>query len=662
MTTCDELEKQLRRIERKIDKLEKSGGFDKRKLVALLGGTFATQQFVNLRTGPLTDAIRRNDRQIFAVRNEVQRATAKSTEAIMNSSQAIRNSSDALLSARDAKNISSRLSGRIDNAVTSARRALGVSDELAGKVGRISGKVLDLAGKVASIAAVVDIVFNLLNSIGVKKSLEAINKRFELLENNVNKILTSMGITRSKAETASEDAISALKKANEATQALKAFDKELNDATYAAITAANRSAENKTNIQKALSVANQALTAAAVVYGVKTAVDLAQSTANTALSVARGAASRALIPGPKGDKGEPGIRGLPGKDGAPGQKGDRGPQGLPGLKGDRGLPGLPGLPGLNGKNGINGKDGKNGVTRIIREEIVDQESKALLRKIDATTTSHTGKLGFLSTTTTAILTAVQASGALLNKTWDFLQIDRFLNVANYAITLHNAYFLSRNIGESALWAVDSVFNIFGVQLEDNAGNQISVTNLITDKITNLITNMVGEENISGIQETLEKANRIYQSATNLFYLTYAVLDSSRTIAEVTGQYVARIGNGLRRSGSVLENSYGWMSERMDKIYQQSSSWNKMFTKLEAAETATDSVSMIAGEVSSIQSTIQELGNERTNLTGLIAEAGYGDNDTYSIPITTAETENKIDSEAPINMGEPEFDPQTIGAP
>ncbi|MBT9314380.1 hypothetical protein [Leptothoe spongobia] len=305
-----------------------------------------------------------------------------------------------------------------------------------------------------------------------------------------------------------------------------------------------------------------------------------------------------------------------------------------------------------------------GMSNLLKNNPLTAANTALLTKIDATTTATgvgvASNAGVLAQTLNMVTTIQQFS----RKTWDFLQIDRFLAVANFTFNLHNAYFLSRSLADTIGWTVDSVLNVLGLGLKDADDNPLSITELVSDWVDTAVDAVIPEETQAEVAETLNKANRIYQAASNIYWQLWSLMDSSQAIAETIGQYVGKIGNALRRSGAVMENSYGWMTERFDTLHTSGRRWEKLQDTLNSAEEAVSAVGLVSGEITTIQQIASELPEQRQALSNAIKASGgtTSESDQSSSPLTESETMVKLDSEASAGLEDETFDPTTAGRP
>jgi len=199
------------------------------------------------------------------------------------------------------------------------------------------------------------------------------------------------------------------------------------------------------------------------------------------------------------------------------------------------------------------------------------------------------------------------SGFLINKfqkLWQSRVIDRAINLMTLATAVHNATMLSRNVGETLLSAVSNVMSLIGIKDADEVVH--SFTEAIGDGIENTIKGIIGTENYTNLTETWQKANRIYQAASNIISLFNSSLFGLAEGMELVGKYTGKIGNALKRSGTVLENSYEWMSETFSIKTGKIGQFQKVLDGIEQAEN-------IASDLESATSEIREVGDNLTEI-------------------------------------------------
>jgi hypothetical protein len=198
----------------------------------------------------------------------------------------------------------------------------------------------------------------------------------------------------------------------------------------------------------------------------------------------------------------------------------------------------------------------------------------------------------------------QAPGGLstrISKLSKWLHLDRALNILIWWQTLHNAYMLSNNLGQTLTSAISNVLAVIGIKDKDD--NPLDIGEILGKQFDEAAKTALGEKTWGGMKAEWKKYNRIYQAAANLLNSIQSIGQSILSALEVIGSWNAKIGNALRKWGEVGEKAYGWMNPTPN--FQ-----NKFFTALEVAENVVSQVDSIASEVLSAQDTIKQLGGQK----------------------------------------------------
>jgi hypothetical protein len=200
------------------------------------------------------------------------------------------------------------------------------------------------------------------------------------------------------------------------------------------------------------------------------------------------------------------------------------------------------------------------------------------------------------------------------KLWESRVIDRGINLVTMATSIHNAAMLSRNLADTLTVVIGNVLTL--ICIKDGDGVAKSINDAIGSTIENLIKGLIGSSNYTQLTETWAKANRIYQATTNIWQLTQDSFFAVAEGLEVVGQYNARIGNALKASGEVLENSYNWMSETINFHANRAKGIKAVIDNLQAANTVASDLAEITGEFREASENIAEI---KTQVDALKAE-------------------------------------------
>ena len=156
---------------------------------------------------------------------------------------------------------------------------------------------------------------------------------------------------------------------------------------------------------------------------------------------------------------------------------------------------------------------------------------------------------------------LQAIQNFAQTAWKATRIGKVLEYLSLAATIHNAAMLSRNLGGSLGDTISAIANNTISLIKNEEFQGININETLGNSIEGFLKNLIGAENYTGVSETLSKYNRIINSASNVIYSITSIQAGLAQGLETIGNYTGRIGNALKKSGQVLESSYGWMSEK-----------------------------------------------------------------------------------------------------
>ncbi|AFY31609.1 hypothetical protein [Calothrix sp. PCC 7507] len=192
-------------------------------------------------------------------------------------------------------------------------------------------------------------------------------------------------------------------------------------------------------------------------------------------------------------------------------------------------------------------------------------------------------------------------GGKLTRVAQWMHLDRALNILIWWQTLHNAYMLSANLGQTLTSALSNVLAAIGIK--DAEGSPLDIGQILGSQFDSLAKTVIGESEWGSIKAEYKKWNRIYQAAANLLNSIQSIGYSILSALEVVGSWIAVIGNALRKWGEVSEKAYRWMNPTPN--FQ-----NKFFTALETTENVVSQIDSVASEVLSVQDTVTQIGTQK----------------------------------------------------
>lgn len=259
---------------------------------------------------------------------------------------------------------------------------------------------------------------------------------------------------------------------------------------------------------------------------------------------------------------------------------------------------------------LNGIDATQGQVQSLQSQVADQGRKldqlnALLNGLDlAGNAAIMAKLNAMDNKLGPQIPGGGISG-FIRKTWNFLQVDRALNVLTWIGVVHNAYMLSNNIAQTLFSAVSNGLAVAGIK--DDEDNPLDIGEIVTKWTDSYFKNLFGVTTWEGIKSTWKKLNRILSAATSLLQSIQSIGYSILQSLEVVGSWVAQIGNAARKYGVVWENAFGWMNPNINFTT------NRFFNALNNTQEAVENIDEITSELLSVQETGAQLAKQVEDL-------------------------------------------------
>ncbi len=232
------------------------------------------------------------------------------------------------------------------------------------------------------------------------------------------------------------------------------------------------------------------------------------------------------------------------------------------------------------------------LTNTLQGVVVAQNAvlQGTANAINTTVRATNGIVRAMQPVLNTVSTGLNALTTFTETAWRATKMDKVLNLLNTALLFHNALMLSNNIGYTLIEIIENTLTAIGIK--DENGDEIDVRGFIGTSISNFIKGIIGESLYTNLSTTFKKANRIYQSAANIFWLARSMMDSVREISEIAAENIGVIGNALKRDGVVDADSYPRMPEKVDGT-------SRFLRRLENISDAVDTVEEVSDEVRSI---------------------------------------------------------------
>lgn len=308
----------------------------------------------------------------------------------------------------------------------------------------------------------------------------------------------------------------------------------------------------------------------------------------------------------------------------------------------------------------------------VREEVIDQQTKAAISRIESTVnsqssqlqTANTGitelrgratsiqnglnevnyKTGAINNTVNQVQTTVKNTQTKVNevannlkerfdKLSKRLKLPEIINALTLIVALHNAAMLSRNLLETLGDLISTGLAVIGLKDEEN--NPIDINGVLGKAANDFISSILGEQVWKNLQAKFQAANRSYQSASNILWNVRSMFASTRELIEWTGENTGKIGNALKKSGVVFENSYNWMPENLR-------AGRGILDRIDRLDDTASSLSSVVGEVANIQQEADQMKKNKEEFDKAMKELGPKPQ-TDNAPVKTAVTAGKAAS-------------------
>ncbi len=188
-----------------------------------------------------------------------------------------------------------------------------------------------------------------------------------------------------------------------------------------------------------------------------------------------------------------------------------------------------------------------------------------------------------------------------------------INLLTLLVALHNAAMLSSDVVVTLLSVIDIGLELSGLTPKDDDGSPLLVSEVIGQNVKSLLNQLLGKELVSAVNEVWLKANKTYQSASNVINAVQSHAYTIQSGLETIASNNSKANNAFVRDGVLREESLDYQPEKYDFS-------NKLFTRIEKTSDLVNKLSYAAQEVKSIKQTVEEFKTLKKDLDDTIKEA------------------------------------------
>jgi hypothetical protein len=219
-------------------------------------------------------------------------------------------------------------------------------------------------------------------------------------------------------------------------------------------------------------------------------------------------------------------------------------------------------------------------------------------------------VGNLASVVDAVSNKIDGVRNFLDKMARAMRLDKVYNFLTFITVIHNASMLSQNLAITLMDTLSLGLATFGIKDENES--PIDIQGILNRSLQDTIKGIIGEANYTTLTTRWAQAVRVYQAGANIIYSMRSLWDSARSLHELTAANIGRIGNALKRSGTVLENSYPAMAENPVMV-------NSLMTRLQNLEDAASHLSAITSESYGITETVAQIRRDQNDFKRLVTE-------------------------------------------
>jgi hypothetical protein len=232
---------------------------------------------------------------------------------------------------------------------------------------------------------------------------------------------------------------------------------------------------------------------------------------------------------------------------------------------------------------------------------VKDATDPLNQKLDAAQVARDANATAQSGVLASLLAQLASFRAWVEAAFNNTVVDKVIGLLNLMANVHNAAMLTTSIKDTLFEAISQGLGAIGIKSPE--GSPIDINQAVNSSVENLLKGILGAEQYTGLKESWQKANRVIQSGAAIVNTTRSLYDSTRSLNELTGNNVGRIGNALKRDGVVSENAYKSMSENNNQV-------NSTMERLQNLEQGVSTLASITSEAYNIRENVDQLTKDR----------------------------------------------------
>ena len=194
--------------------------------------------------------------------------------------------------------------------------------------------------------------------------------------------------------------------------------------------------------------------------------------------------------------------------------------------------------------------------------------------------------------------------------------DRVVGMMSMIASVHNAFMLSNNVGQTLFSIFDNLGNIGALIVKPDGDANIDSKAWVTHNLDSLFNTMLGAQQWTTIKASYRAANNIFSTSSNMYNNLRSIHNDSQELLNMVRRDTAELGNALVEEGVISEDNWDVRdpklkikSKMLNRLDRMNRGLEDLDNKLEAIEQLTSTLLNIANSAKEIRENTDKLGKD-----------------------------------------------------
>ena len=207
-------------------------------------------------------------------------------------------------------------------------------------------------------------------------------------------------------------------------------------------------------------------------------------------------------------------------------------------------------------------------------------------------------------------------GAKLSRFINWSVGDRVIGMMSMVASVHNAFMLSNNVGETLFSILDNLGNIGALIVKPDGDTNIDSKTWVTSNLDSLFSTMLGASTWKSVKASYRAANNILSTSSNAYNNLRSIHNDSQELLNMVRRDTAELGNALVEEGVISEDNWDVRdpkikikSKMLNRLDNMNRGLEEVDNKLEAIEQVTSTLLNIAQTAKEVRENVDSLNKE-----------------------------------------------------